>query len=72
MTSKAESHAELAEAERLGAELGKWAAGLVPVPAALVGRGSIYDTAWLTPFEASLIAECVRSLLRLSPADGRL
>lgn len=52
MTSKAESHEELAEAERLGSDMDRRRAGLIAVPASLAGRGSIHATAWITPSEA--------------------
>lgn len=65
MTSKAESHEELAEAERRKSDLAKWAEGLIPVPAAMIGRGSLYETVWLTRPEAQRLADAVQTLVLL-------
>ncbi len=72
MTSKAESHEDMAEAERRKSDLAKWAEGLIPVPAAMVGRGSLYETAWLTHPEAALISACIRRLLCLPAVHGSI
>jgi len=70
MTSRADSHEELAEAERLGDELGKWSAGLIPVPASMIGRGGIHDTAWITLFEARRLSAALMTLQAISLMDG--
>jgi len=70
MTSKAETFAELAEAERLESHQDKRAAGLIPVPGSLVGRGGIYDTTWLTLAEARQLGSALVALQSLTLMEG--
>lgn len=70
MTSKAESHEDMAETERLGSDMDKWSAGLIPIPASMVGRGGIHDTTWLTLNEARRLSAALMTLQAISLVDG--